>query len=74
MPTSRQLISRDEARAPFFVGIDLGVTSVVVTHDLHSALSIGNRIAMLSGGQIVELAEPQAFLSRVLRRKPVSDR
>jgi phospholipid/cholesterol/gamma-HCH transport system ATP-binding protein len=41
---------------------DMGVTSVVVTHDLHSALSIGNRIAMLSGGRIVELADPQAFL------------
>jgi phospholipid/cholesterol/gamma-HCH transport system ATP-binding protein len=41
---------------------DVGVTSVVVTHDLHSALSIGNRIAMLSGGRIVELADPRAFL------------
>lgn len=41
---------------------DMGVTSVVVTHDLHSALSIANRIAMLSGGQIVELADPQGFL------------
>jgi phospholipid/cholesterol/gamma-HCH transport system ATP-binding protein len=41
---------------------ELGVTSVVVTHDLHSALSIGTRIAMLSGGRIVELAEPAAFV------------
>lgn len=41
---------------------DMGVTSVVVTHDLHSALSIGNRIAMLSGGRIVELSEPRDFL------------
>lgn len=41
---------------------ELGVTSVVVTHDLHSALSIGTRIAMLSGGKIVELAEPAAFV------------
>jgi phospholipid/cholesterol/gamma-HCH transport system ATP-binding protein len=40
----------------------LGVTSVVVTHDLHSALSIGNRIAMLNGGRIVELAAPTRFL------------
>ncbi len=40
----------------------LGVTSVVVTHDLHSALSIGHRIAMLYGGRIVELAEPEAFI------------
>lgn len=41
---------------------ELGVTSVVVTHDLHSALSIGNRIAMLHGGRMVEVAPPDAFL------------
>jgi phospholipid/cholesterol/gamma-HCH transport system ATP-binding protein len=41
---------------------ELGVTSVVVTHDLHSALSIGTRIALLHGGQIVELAEPARFI------------
>ena len=41
---------------------ELGVTSVVVTHDLHSALSIGTRIAMLFGGKIVELSEPAAFV------------
>ena len=41
---------------------DLGVTSVVVTHDLHSALSIGTRIAMLHGGKIVELSTPDAFV------------
>lgn len=39
----------------------LGVTSVVVTHDLHSALSIGHRIALLKDGRIVELSPPQAF-------------
>ncbi|MDD5705384.1 MAG: ABC transporter ATP-binding protein [Kiritimatiellae bacterium] len=39
----------------------LGVTSVVVTHDLHSALSIGHRIAMLKDGHIVELSPPAAF-------------
>jgi len=41
---------------------DLGVTSVVVTHDLHSALSIGTRIAMLHGGSIVELCTPDEFV------------
>jgi phospholipid/cholesterol/gamma-HCH transport system ATP-binding protein len=41
---------------------ELGVTSVVVTHDLHSALSIGSRIAMLSSGRICELAEPAGFI------------
>ncbi|HMP72464.1 MAG TPA: ATP-binding cassette domain-containing protein [Kiritimatiellia bacterium] len=41
---------------------ELGVTSIVVTHDLHSALSIGDRIAMLHKGKIVELADPAGFI------------
>jgi phospholipid/cholesterol/gamma-HCH transport system ATP-binding protein len=41
---------------------DLGVTSVVVTHDLHSALAIGSRIAMLAKGRVVELATPEDFV------------
>ncbi|OVE73545.1 hypothetical protein BVX94_03535 [bacterium B17] len=42
---------------------ELNVTSVVVTHDLHSALSIGSRIAMLYGGRIVELSTPDDFIN-----------
>jgi phospholipid/cholesterol/gamma-HCH transport system ATP-binding protein len=41
---------------------ETGVTSVVVTHDLHSALSIGTRIAMLYGGKIVEISTPEGFI------------
>jgi phospholipid/cholesterol/gamma-HCH transport system ATP-binding protein len=41
---------------------ELGVTSVVVTHDLHSALAIGSRIAMLHEGQIIELSSPKEFV------------
>ncbi len=41
---------------------ELGVTSVVVTHDLHSALSIGTRIAMLHRGKLVAIAPPAEFL------------
>lgn len=41
---------------------EFGVTSIMVTHDLHSALSIGSRIAMLHGGKIVELATPEEFV------------
>ena len=40
----------------------LGITSVVVTHDLHSALSISTRIAMLSGGRIVSITPPGEFI------------
>lgn len=41
---------------------DLGVTSVVVTHDLHSALAIGNQIIMLYNGKIIENATPAEFI------------
>ena len=41
---------------------ELGVTSVVVTHDLHSALTIGTRIALLHDGRFVELSEPDRFI------------
>lgn len=40
----------------------LGITSVVVTHDLHSALAISDRIAMLSGGKVVDIQPPAAFI------------
>ncbi len=40
----------------------LGITSVVVTHDLHSALAIGSRIMMLHQGRIVENATPEEFI------------
>lgn len=39
----------------------LGVTAVVVTHDLRSAFAVGNNVAMLHEGQIVELSPPEQF-------------
>ena len=39
-----------------------GVTSIVVTHDLHSALSTADRIAMLYQGKLVELSTPKEFI------------
>jgi phospholipid/cholesterol/gamma-HCH transport system ATP-binding protein len=42
---------------------ELGVTSVMVTHDLHSALAIGSRIAMLFEGKIIEHCTPDAFVN-----------
>ena len=41
---------------------ELKITSVVVTHDLHSALGIGTRIAMIFGGKIIEVSDPDAFV------------
>lgn len=41
----------------------LGVTSVVVTHDLYSALFIGSRVAMLHEGRFVVCAPPAEFVA-----------
>jgi len=41
---------------------DLGVTSVVVTHDMISALTISDRIAMLHQGTVSEVSSPKEFL------------
>ncbi|MBI2437302.1 MAG: ATP-binding cassette domain-containing protein [Lentisphaerae bacterium] len=41
---------------------ELKVTSVVVTHDLFSALAIGTRIAMIYDGRILEISRPADFI------------
>jgi phospholipid/cholesterol/gamma-HCH transport system ATP-binding protein len=38
-----------------------GVTSVVVTHDLASALKMSARVMLLKDGKVIECAPPQAF-------------
>jgi len=55
--TSRQIDSLIETTRE-----ETGVTSIVVTHDLHSALAIGTRIAMLYEGKIIELSAPADFV------------
>ena len=37
----------------------LGVTSVVVTHDMHSAYKVANRIAMIYDGKIIGIGTPE---------------
>jgi osmoprotectant transport system ATP-binding protein len=39
------------------------VTSVFVTHDLQEALTLGNRIAVLSAGKLEAIADPKSFLA-----------
>lgn len=53
--TIDQLIAR--------MGETLGVTSIVVTHDLHSALTIASRIMVLNHGRVVELSTPEEFVT-----------
>ncbi len=40
----------------------LGVTSVVVTHDLSSAFMVGDMVAMLEAGRVVECLPPAEFV------------
>jgi len=42
---------------------DLGKTIIFVTHDLHEALKLGNRIAIMRDGELVQIAEPEEILS-----------
>jgi phospholipid/cholesterol/gamma-HCH transport system ATP-binding protein len=39
----------------------LGVTSIVVTHDMNSAYKTGDRISMLKDGRIIETGTPEAI-------------
>lgn len=39
----------------------LSVTSLAITHDMHSAYKIGDRIAMLYDGRIIEVGTPEEF-------------
>lgn len=41
----------------------LGLTSVVVTHDLHSALAIASRIAVIHRGRILSVSTPAEFVN-----------
>lgn len=41
---------------------ELKVTSIVVTHDMFSALYVGNRLALIRDGKIAQLADPETFI------------
>jgi phospholipid/cholesterol/gamma-HCH transport system ATP-binding protein len=40
----------------------LGMTSLVVTHDMHSALSIADRIGLLNSGKVIVNLPPEEFI------------
>jgi len=44
------------------LAMELGVTSVMVTHDVRGAFRVANRLALLTGGKIVMQGTPQEFL------------
>ena len=42
---------------------ELGVTSVMVTHDVRGAFRVADRLALLTGGRIVQQGTPKEFLA-----------
>jgi phospholipid/cholesterol/gamma-HCH transport system ATP-binding protein len=42
---------------------DLGVTSIVVTHDLESAFQVGDRVALLTDGTVRACGTPEEILA-----------
>jgi phospholipid/cholesterol/gamma-HCH transport system ATP-binding protein len=42
---------------------ELGVTSVMVTHDVRGAFRVADRLALLTGGKIVQQGTPEEFLA-----------
>jgi phospholipid/cholesterol/gamma-HCH transport system ATP-binding protein len=42
---------------------ELGVTSIMVTHDVRGAFRVADKLALLTGGKIVQHGTPQEFLA-----------
>jgi osmoprotectant transport system ATP-binding protein len=58
-------ITRDELRHEFLqIQRRLGLTAVLVTHDMAEALVSADRIAVLDGGRLVQLGTPHDLLTR----------
>jgi osmoprotectant transport system ATP-binding protein len=62
-------ITRADLQASFHgVRRELGVTAVLVTHDLHEAFLLGDRVAVMRQGRVEQVASPQE-----LRDSPATD-
>ena len=42
---------------------ELGVTSIMVTHDVKGSFRVADRIALLTGGKIVQIGTPKEFMA-----------
>lgn len=56
------LIRTDMRKMLLKLQADLGKTIVFITHDLEEALSLGDRIAILRDGELVQEADPQSLV------------
>ncbi len=63
-------LTRDRLRERFLlIHRELGLTTVLVTHDMVEALLLGDRIAVLEAGRLLQVGTPEALL-----RAPADDR
>jgi len=63
-PATREELQRDLAR----LHAELGTTTLHVTHDFEEAVALGDRIAVLNGGRVVQVGTTEKIF-----RKPVSE-
>lgn len=58
-------LTRDALQAEYQrIHVELGLTTLMVTHDMTEALLLADRIAVMDEGRIVQLAPPRELLSR----------
>jgi osmoprotectant transport system ATP-binding protein len=62
-------LTRDRLQRAFGrIRVQLGITAIFVTHDMSEALLLGDRIAILDGGRLVQVGTPSQLL-----RQPAND-
>jgi molybdopterin-binding protein len=59
-PETRESLQRELAR----LHRELGTTTIHVTHDFEEAIALGERIAVLNDGQVVQVGPPEAIFRR----------
>ena len=47
---------------------EVGITFLFVTHDQHEALTMSDRIAVMSGGRILQIGTPEEIYERLVAR------
>ena len=58
-------LTRERLQTSFLrIRKDIGLTAVFVTHDMVEALMLGDRIAVMNGGRLIQIGSPHELLSQ----------